>query len=131
MSQYRHVNMTVAIYVYENATLVLPPAVVDFRQRFDQAALDVPQACPATDLVSSQVKIWGRLIGDKAHLLVSKGESALFFQSVLQRTVAPRYSFKLSTMKPQVQILSYSVKSWAMLGNVLHSTLFQFTQLYQ
>ncbi|KAK2190044.1 hypothetical protein NP493_91g04021 [Ridgeia piscesae] len=69
--------MTVAIYVYENATLVLPPAVVDFRQRFDQAALDVPQACPATDLVSSQVKIWGRLIGDKAHLLVSKGATLI------------------------------------------------------
>lgn len=61
--------------VFEKANLILPTATVEFRPSLDQMGKEMPgPACAGITLFGTNPKIWGNLIGDKAHLLVGNGK---------------------------------------------------------
>ena len=69
-SEYKRINVTWAPYVYQDATLVLPNGTFEIRQA---ESLSYPALAR-----SSQVSIWGRVLGNKAHFMVGYGASVLF-----------------------------------------------------
>ncbi|XP_038052472.1 uncharacterized protein LOC119725183 [Patiria miniata] len=73
VSPYKRLNVTWAPYIYENASFILPPATIEFRQSFDWTQFYPQAACPSSMLISSHVSIWGTLDGSRAHLLVGSG----------------------------------------------------------
>ena len=75
VSPYKRVNVTYALYVYEGATVVLPTATVEFRQRLDQTGEHMPgDNCPSSFLVSNTTTIWGQLTANDAHMLIGTGD---------------------------------------------------------
>ena len=67
--------MTYALYVYEGATVVLPTATVELRQRLDQTGEHMPgDNCPSSFLVNSTTTIWGQLTANNAHILIGTGD---------------------------------------------------------
>ena len=78
VSRYRHANITYEVYLYEGATWILPESVVEFREPLDQKGLgmeDSAYACTSSVLKTSSSRLWGTVVGNKAHLLVSTGIS--------------------------------------------------------
>lgn len=74
-SAYKRANMTYHLFLYEGATWILPKATVEFREVLDEAGRGIrSDACPSGLLNSNFVKIWGTVIGDKAHLLIATGD---------------------------------------------------------
>lgn len=75
-SAYRRANMTYHLFLYEGATWILPEATVEFREVLDEAGRGIrSDACPSGLLNSNFIKIWGTVIGDKAHLLIATGDN--------------------------------------------------------
>lgn len=75
-SAYRRANMTYHLFLYEGATWILPEATVEFRDVLDEAGRGIrSDACPSGLLNSNFIKIWGTVIGDKAHLLIATGDN--------------------------------------------------------
>ena len=67
--------MTYHLFLYETATWILPDATVEFREVLDEAGRGIrSDACPSRFLNSNSVKLWGTVIGDKAHLLIATGK---------------------------------------------------------
>ena len=74
-SKYRRANVTYHPFIYKDATWILPEATVEFRQSLDEHGKGMSSlACSSTYLNSNTVKIWGTVIGNLAHLLVSTGK---------------------------------------------------------
>lgn len=75
-SAYRRANMTYHLFLYEGATWILPEATVEFREVLDEAGRGIrSDACPSGLLNSNFMKIWGTVMGDKAHLLIATGDN--------------------------------------------------------
>lgn len=75
-SAYRRANMTYHLFLYEGATWILPEATVEFREVLDEAGRGIrSDACPSGLLNSNFIKIWGTVMGDKAHLLIATGDN--------------------------------------------------------
>ena len=69
--------MTWGPLVYEDATLILPHATVEFRQSLDQRSIGITDGvCEATFLTPDVTRIWGELVGHRSHLLVATGKSS-------------------------------------------------------
>ena len=75
VSQYRRANVTYEIYLYEDATWILPESIVEFREVLDQPGIGMSNtyACSSSYLRATSSHLWGTVVGDKAHLLVSTG----------------------------------------------------------
>ena len=69
-SEYHRINVTWAPIVYEGATIILPNGTLEFRRA---ESLSYPSL-----VRSSQVQFWGRVIGDRAHLMVGHGGTVRF-----------------------------------------------------
>lgn len=75
-SAYRRANMTYHLFLYEGATWILPEATVEFREVLDEAGRGIrSDACSSGLLNSNFIKIWGTVLGDKAHLLIATGDN--------------------------------------------------------
>ena len=69
-SQFLRINVTWSPVIYQDATLVLPNGTVEIRRA---ESLEYPSLTR-----SSHVSIWGRVIGDQAHLMVGHGGTLSF-----------------------------------------------------
>lgn len=69
-SEYKRINVTWAPFVYEGATFVLPNGTVEIRRA---ESLSYPSIAR-----SSFVKVWGIVLGFKAHLMVAYGATVSF-----------------------------------------------------
>lgn len=72
-SEYKRINITWAPFVYEDATMILPNGTVEFRKA---ESLSYPSLTR-----SSQVQFRGRVVGDRAHLMVGYGGTVAFERS--------------------------------------------------
>lgn len=61
--------MTWLLYLYLGAEWILPPAPVEIRP-----GLTSPATCPASFVRGNLLKIWGKVTGDKARLIIGPGE---------------------------------------------------------
>ena len=60
--------------VFEQATIILPTATVEFRPPLDQHGMGMTAtACPQNVLSSNNRRIWGTVVGDNAHVLIGSG----------------------------------------------------------
>lgn len=76
VSQYRRANVTYEVFLYEGATWILPESILEFRENLDQKGIgmaDSTYACTSSVLKQTSSRIWGTVVGNKAHVLVSTG----------------------------------------------------------
>ncbi|KAL4226615.1 hypothetical protein ACF0H5_014598 [Mactra antiquata] len=76
VSQYKPTNISYELYLYEDATWVMPESRVIFREVLDQQSLGMDTSstsCPSNILRSTNGRFWGTIDGTKTHLIVSRG----------------------------------------------------------
>ena len=75
--------MTYHPFIYKESTWILPEATVEFRESLDEKGKGMSSsACTSAYLNSNTVKIWGTVVGDLAHLLVSSGTRFTYILSI-------------------------------------------------
>ncbi|XP_033745593.1 uncharacterized protein LOC117331107 [Pecten maximus] len=86
-TQHRRANVTYLLFLYKNATWILPDATVEFRESLNEVSQGISSsACSSSYLNSNTVKIWGTVVGDKANLLLASG-ATLSFEDSAERNV--------------------------------------------